>query len=251
VPERFFGLGHSIGDWVKENVQSITAPDEDELAYRSTQFFFFCKCYKSYQAIELLWRNGFAQDSAMLARSLFEIVLQAKYINVDPIARTRRYIDFDIVDRMRTYQRIKASGDKKLISVVESNPEALADLKSLHKRVRSSYKKNTWWGESIHWLAQEVELESTYNTMHWEQAGLTHSAGTSISKYIAELPEGFRVSCDPGDEKPSKIAVQVTWALLIVTQQLSVAIDAPAEEQLDGWQAGFVKLSKDVGQDAT
>ncbi len=251
MPARYFELGHSIGEWVKANVHDLRAPDGEEFAYRATQFFFFCKCYKTYQAVVLLWRSGFAEDSVILARSLFEIVLQSKYITLDPLRRTRMYLEFDVVDRMRTYERIRASGDKSLIDAVESQPEALKDLKAFYKQVKTTYKKNHWWGKSIHWLSQQVGLESLYYTMYWEQAGLSHSAGTAINRYIAESTNGLLVSCDPGNEKPPRIPMGATWALFVVAQQLSLAIGAPPDPQLHDWHDTFVKLSEELEMDAT
>src|SRR3990167_2784685 len=42
--------------------------------------FLFGKAYKTFQAVDILMQRGYGQDAAILARSLFEILVNMKYL---------------------------------------------------------------------------------------------------------------------------------------------------------------------------
>jgi hypothetical protein len=46
--------------------------DIEEWAYHATVHFFFCKSFKTYQAMRILCRLGFLEDANVLARTIFE-----------------------------------------------------------------------------------------------------------------------------------------------------------------------------------
>ena len=94
---RMFQLAIELAEKIKNNSKHLIASDEEELLYKGAMLFFFSKAYKSYQAIKTLWENGFAEDAFVLARTIFEIALQARYMTKEPRTRARLFFEHDPV----------------------------------------------------------------------------------------------------------------------------------------------------------
>src|SRR5712692_7289633 len=82
------GIYHTIRTLAEELLDDVLKkdigdPNTFERDCKSSILFFFCKAYKSYQAIYHLWYSGFDQDAGIINRTLFELLLQATWINHD------------------------------------------------------------------------------------------------------------------------------------------------------------------------
>lgn len=149
-----FQIGLDLAEKVVAKMSSLNALDEEEFVYKGAIFFFFCKAYKSYQAVRVLWREGFAEDAFILARTIFELALQVRYMVEDPKPRARLFAEHDPVVRYRYYQRLKRLGDTDLIKAIESREEELLGLKQNYDRFKDKYPEGKgWWGKNIAWLA--------------------------------------------------------------------------------------------------
>jgi hypothetical protein len=69
--EQIFHLGLEVAEKVIRSIKSIKGT-VDELPYKFAVHFFFCKAYKTYQAIHLLCHNKFNEDAIILCRTIFE-----------------------------------------------------------------------------------------------------------------------------------------------------------------------------------
>ena len=247
--EKLFKLGTNLAERLREAIVSIEAETEDQYTYRATQFYLFCKSYKSYQAVYRLWKNGFPQDAAILTRTIFEAFLQAKYINEDGERLSRRFIEFDIVKRMNLYTRIKKSGNPKAIEQIDSRPNELKDLKAAYKKIRTQYKGQHWWGEDVGWLARRVKVAPQYNTVAWELSSLIHSDATSMRSYIKSHGPGLAVDCYPSDDRPTTIAVHATSSMLGIVGSVAPAFDAPITKEMDEAVAKFREILEELAND--
>ena len=81
--------------------------------HQRAMLFFFCKAYKSYQAIQLLWQNGFVEDAYNLARSIYEIRLQVILISGDPVQRSKLFTDHWFKTGYGTLQIMKRQFPKR------------------------------------------------------------------------------------------------------------------------------------------
>lgn len=66
--------------------------DKEKSAFQAVTHFFFCKAYKTYQAFALLYITGCIEDAEVLSRTIFELLLQAKFIRHERERRTHRQI---------------------------------------------------------------------------------------------------------------------------------------------------------------
>ena len=89
-----FQIGIELGRSIVAKVNSVSGSDGEEWAYKAAMLFFFCKTYKTYQAAYLLHREGFSEDAFILARTVFELALQARYMKEDPKPRARLFTEY-------------------------------------------------------------------------------------------------------------------------------------------------------------
>jgi hypothetical protein len=68
---------------------------------QGVMLYWFVKAAKTYNALLLLWREGYWQDASALARTILEIVFQAKYLSEDPEQRAKLFMVHDERERLK------------------------------------------------------------------------------------------------------------------------------------------------------
>ena len=225
--ERMFRIGTDLAEKVVAKAQNLTASDAEEYAYKGAMFFFFCKAYKSYQGARLLFREGFPKDAFVLARTIFEISLQAQYMQEDPKPRARLFVEHDPVARYRYYEQLKKIGDTSLAPAIEIRKEELVALKEHHDRLQGRYPKGKgWWGNSIAWLAKHLgkNMEMRYAAIYWMQSNLVHTGAASIKDYLDEQKDGLKVNCYAASSNDVMGPQEATLFFLNITRLTSEAL---------------------------
>lgn len=215
--EQMFQIGVDLAKKVVDEVSSLTASDAEEFNYRGSMFFFFCKAYKSYQATRVLWREGFAEDAFIIARTIFELALQARYMKEDPKPRSRLFTEHDPVARYRYYLKLKKSGDTTFILAIESRKQELLELKQRYDRLKAKYPENKgWWGQSIARLAKDLgkNMEMQYAKIYWIQSNLVHSGAPSAKEYMKEEQGALKINCYPAPSDEVMIPLEATLCFL-------------------------------------
>jgi len=190
--DQMFQVGTDFGEKIVANVKQISGTIDDVL-YKEAMFTIFLKAYKTYQAIITLWKAGFPEDAFVLARTLFELSLQARYLAEDPKAHGRLYAGHDPVMRYRLYLDCKKAGIQDVVTGIESHATKLAELKKYYDSLKKDYPEHKgWWGHSIRWLARHLgsEMEKRYVITYWMQSNLVHSAVTVGTEYLQEEETG-------------------------------------------------------------
>ena len=223
---------------------------EADVTFEAIMLFFFCKSYKTYQAIAVLWRAGFYEDAPLLTRTLFEIWMQAAYIGKSPKERAREFQEHDPVRMYRAYLALKKHGEHSLTAVFESRHD-FAEIERQHY-LRDATSHSWWFGRSLHSLANKLgfPFDKEYLVGYWWQSNLVHSSVTSMQHYATDSLE---LNCHPGNREPGldvKIAPKSATAYFIsITQEISEAlhIDMRADVQLawTGLQGTRCRLEDD------
>jgi len=210
-------FGNCYAGKVLKEIKSATAKDDNDFLVKTVCLFFFAKAYKSFQVFQLLWEKGFTEDAQIIARTIFEIMLQTKYISEEPLKLSTLFIDFDGFARYRWFEKI---------SKLNSSIKVPQNLKSEYDRVKANYEKsknkNHWWGESIKWLAKETDCEEWYVSLYRQQSELVHSGVFSINEYIEEGKTGLNVICGPS--RSDDISIPRDATLFFVTVASSTAL---------------------------
>ncbi len=190
--------------------------------------FFFCKAYKTYQAIALLSDAGFVEDAEVLSRTLFELFLQAEWMSTKPKEMARSFVEHAAVRNYNLYLRIKTLQGARIdavVSRIESQPSELAKLKQLYDQFKLKFLRpgrrianspnglaDNWWGHSVRWLAEKVGVEELYATVYWSQSDLVHTGSTSINDYLKwNNKDGWQANCYPNPQN-EECGLTVLWA---------------------------------------
>lgn len=242
--DKAFQIGLNLAEMVVAKVKSLTALDEEELVYKATMFFFFCKAYKSFQACRVLWKQGFGEDAFILARTIFEMALQARYMKQAPKPRARLFTEYDPVMRYRYYRNLKRLGDAELVRSIESRTQELSELRQSYDRLKAKYPEGKgWWGRSVGWLARHLGkgTEKHYAIVYWMQSNLVHSAVTALRQYLREEESGLKVNCYPSPSSEVRIPMVATQHFLDIiwhtTEALGLDLATDFESALDSFQA--------------
>lgn len=233
-----FQSGIDLAEKLLSQVKSVAASDPEEFAYKGAMLFFFCKAYKSFQATQLLWREGFEEDALVLVRTIFELALQAQYMYEDPKPRARLFTEHDPVTRYRYYLKLKSLNEREMLGRIEVRSDELEELKAYYESLRGKYPGKNWWGNSIEWLAEQLgkHTETRYTAIYWMQSNLVHSGVTSFRKYLAEQNGGLKIRCHPSPATeilvPQEAALWFIGIMKHASDALGVSMDADLEQTL-------------------
>lgn len=144
--------------------------------------FFLTRGIKSFNAIELLCRNGYGQDSATLLRSLLENLISIRYILCDPAAadkKTYRFVNYKWVIFKRFLSEDKAADERNLI----------IDKYEAYKKennIISDKALLTWSGKTVKDMAKAVdkELYEEYDAVFRFCSRFSHPSIVGDKEYI-------------------------------------------------------------------
>jgi hypothetical protein len=135
--------------------------------------------------------HEYAFDGAMILRGIYDAMLQALYILVDPSKcqeRAQRYLDFYWVERVTTVQLFEKN-PTDLANRIASSPkreQAEPAIQQEFARVRAAYlDKNgkparTWYKGNLRALAIAVEIETEYEILQRQLSGDVHASPLSL-----------------------------------------------------------------------
>ncbi len=228
--DALFRIGIELGRSIVAKVDLVSGSDGEELAYKGAMLFFFCKAYKTYQAAYVLHREGFSEDAFILARTVFELALQARYMKEDPKPHARLFTEFDPVARYRYYLRLRDLGVTDEIQKFKTHQHELKldEMKQYYDRLHNVYPANKgWWGESIYWLAKHLgkEMEKRYVAVYWMQSNLVHSGTSAVKEYLREHEGGLQINCSPSKTDRTMPAQEITLFFLDVAGHVAEALE--------------------------
>jgi len=133
----------------------INAPDPKAIVG-----LLFARAYKTFQAFQTLWRSGFEEDAEAIARTIFEIAMQMRYIAKDPVPLSKLYWEHREVTLAKDLRKFKASKSSMLQQIAKNVEQGLPDFA---KRSQGFGKSGTyWWGTSIEDLSTKTNLTDMY-----------------------------------------------------------------------------------------
>jgi len=157
------------------------------------------KCYKTHAAILLLCRQGYGEDASVLARSLFDLLINLLYILADKNdERAYRYFRYDWVLRKKMFEYAK--GKPEIIDKIQQrannplpNDVTIKEVEEQTKLVQKMYKysNNGWSDKSLHDMALEVDRIDAYQTVYRLQCQLHHNLSRSVNEYAKQEKNGI------------------------------------------------------------
>ncbi len=154
---------------------------------------------KTHGAIFLLCKQGYGEDASILARSLFDLLINLLYINADKTnKRIYRYFDYDWVLRKDMFDYIlgKPPIMGKIRERVSSPEQYDTIIKNIEKQSKSAqekynYTNRGWSDKSLFDMAKEVNRFKAYKTVYRLQCQLDHNASRSMNEYAKDTQGGI------------------------------------------------------------
>jgi hypothetical protein len=223
--EARFKLGACLAERFLAQKPGANLTPGADVTFEAAMLFFFCKSYKTYQAIAVLWRAGFYEDAWLLTRTLFEIWMQAAYLRKEPRERARQLQKHDPIRMYRAYLALKKHGESKLTAAFKSRDD-FEEIERQH-HLRDATAPLWWFGKSLHSLANKLgpPFDKEYLIGYWWQSNLMHSSVTSMQHYMTGSLE---LNCRAGNSEPEldlKIAPKsATMYFISITEEISEAL---------------------------
>lgn len=248
VADQFFEIGRALAEEFLERLRTSGKVANTE--YQRAMRFFFSKAYKSYQAIELLWKNGFSEDAYSLARGIYELRLQVVYMSNDP-KRSKEFFDHFVMSAFGTLPVLRRLPDAResILEEGEANIREGAEREGrTHLLVDPAAAersiKQKWWGGGIKSLlghlntdldnkcrpkARDYDYEKEYDVIYSQLSDHAHSGVRVLHIFSAE-----------GSYRPTKTkGATVPWS---VTDWLSQIIGYTS----DAFELGFAETVNDA-----
>ncbi len=157
------------------------------------------KGHKTHGAIFSLCKQGYGEDASILARSLFDLLINLLYIQADKTnERAYQYFSYDWILRKKMFDY--ALGKPEVMGKIRervSNPKQYDTVvKKIRKQAKLAQKKykytnRGWSGKSLFDMAEEVGRVNAYRTVYRLQCQLDHNASRSMNEYVENTQDGI------------------------------------------------------------
>jgi hypothetical protein len=184
---------------IRRKISEISGPP-NEKQYKIITLFFFIKSWRTFQSIRLLCSKKLSEDADILLRSLFEVVVNLKYISMDWQKRIELFIGYDYVQRQKLLDKLKTLGDPLADKILQSSPEVVREVLNVYSKLRDDYPNMLRWSnKSIEAMAKDVGLEKHY-IIYRVLSDHVHPSPRATLKYFSQGPAGIVVGPSPSDD---------------------------------------------------
>jgi hypothetical protein len=208
--------------------------------YRKVELGLGVKGMKSWRAITTLFFGGYEEDAEIVLRSLVDVVIDMKFISLDPDERARRFVDYTAVHLWRWMREAKA---RDLITDPAELDRLEKDLESRTQEVftrRPEWKQRLPIGWSEKTTPQKVDEVGErliyFSFMSGSQQ--THPNPVSVADYFSPVDSGkldFKI--EPTVPADSKVFMEACIFLHRLVDHLNdvihLGMDKRCEESRD------------------
>jgi hypothetical protein len=203
--------------------------------------FAVAKSYKTQGSILILCECGHGQDALILARSLFELIVNTIYILNDPSdERISRYLEYDWVIKEKMYRGLKEIDEdyaNRLVGSDESYLDSgLISSKASIAKNKFKYNRSGWSDKTMREMAKEVNLIGYYLSAYKLQSFLHHSNAASINSYLKEQGDSIEVDVGPSEELIEQGLNDAFIFLLIIFDKLNDEFKLKLDEVISDLQ---------------
>jgi hypothetical protein len=242
-PEQLFAIGTETADTLVVALKSTALRLTD---YRHAMLFFFCKAYKTYHAIQILWTNGYAEDATNLARSIYEIRLQVLFMSGDPLPRSQQFFDhwfkcgvgqLQILRRLFPDRQTELDENEQLIrqGVRDRATDPFNDVVAAKKAVTAK-----WWGPGgIRGLLEKLGLDHEREVIYYELSEHSHSGMSLLHQYMRHSDGSINLNYRPTLSKSRIVPLGALEWLLQIVGLTSQACELNLEDKLAAATAAY------------
>jgi hypothetical protein len=169
-----FAVANELLNYSEELMGKSVRADKDS-KYAHAIALLAGKAYKSYLSAVYLASQGLVEDMGIIARSLVNLCIVARWIsNTDREARGRRYIGWIWVEMF------------EMTSSIPAPPKIRADIEKMYKSVKNLFQSKNkkgkliswkyWHNSSIRQMASEVGMQEYYRGYYAPLSATEHSS---------------------------------------------------------------------------
>jgi hypothetical protein len=150
----------------------------------------------SFGALVVLGLNGYGHDAMRITRSMFETMVNAKYIKLHP-EEVEDYLDFHLVRKMETYEYFKKYAPGELADIPEEKVRGLmVEFEAIKGRFmnKNGQLRKTWCRTGFRTCAEAVGLAEYYPTFYAEASDFEHG---NIQAVIGQTEESLVIAAAP------------------------------------------------------
>ena len=206
---------------------------------------YLAKAVKTNNAIVLLCRNGYGEDAEIISRSLFDQLVDLRYmLRYKRDTMIDRYEFWDYVSRekmlsgngsSRNMKKLLKERERKPVNGDEPNEEIFKMAKIARKRFR--YYGNTWRPKQLWEMAKRVNLLNEYRTMYNMNSQIAHTAPRVINNYARIIkPETLIYTPAQSHQNVKNALISGFWQTLGILREfafLTKTIDVEEISELD------------------
>ena|SRR3984893_12972013 len=184
---------------------------------QGVMLYWFVKAAKTYDALLLLWREGYWQDASALARTILEIVFQAKYLSEDPEQRAKLFMVHDERERLKMLKTADKYNDPSATDISDF-------IKTLKPSATALETWRNWWGENknLRELAKSVLPEEVYAGQYSILSVLIHSAPPGSSFYLFGNGDTVKVDWEANPPAPGREGMAETFIAAASTYMMDI-----------------------------
>jgi len=150
----------------------------------------------SFGALVVLGLNGYGHDAMRITRSMFETMVNAKYIQLHP-EEAQDYLDFCWVRKNETYEYFKKYAPAEIASIPQEKVDHLfAEVNRVKPRFsnRNGQLRKTWCKTDFRTCCEAVGLGEYYPTFYADASDFEHG---NIQALVAQAEESLTITAAP------------------------------------------------------
>jgi hypothetical protein len=218
--------------------------------YRKVEVGLAVKGMKTWMALSHLFFIGFPEDAEVLLRSLVDVVIDMRFISLEPEKSAQDFIDYQAAHRWRWLREAKRRS--RTISSV-----TLAALeREIERECRDVFIRHPKWKTSppISWscdntpakleklVAAHGEAERVQYFPFMAASSHTHPNAVTVRSYFFLNKGRADFKLDPSVPSDSRVFMDACYFLLLLLGHLDPIINLKLGPQLQEAELGFVEL---------
>jgi hypothetical protein len=249
-----FCLNEELGRIIESALNKFIEPNPNEQHFNKRCFLFYAltKSYETQNAILLLNKKGFGLGAGMLARSIFELAITARYIDNEKIAR--RFFKYDWIMRKGMYEQqydnplFRETIEEK-IKKRDPKRKALEEVLMKAAKVKEEYPDIEnyfhWSGvDSLKKMAKKVGLLDAYKSTYYLLCNLVHPNPRDTNEYLVESKGKNRADIGPNDKWIESSLGVIFDACLLIIYTWDEEYGSELKSKLDNLKKRFEKTGE-------
>lgn len=210
--------------------------------------FVLCKALKTHGAIFFLSRSGFGEDSVVLTRSLFELMVDALYILNDGTGkRLKRYINYDWIERKKMSDYALSNEQiNNILGEKEIASETIVEIEEIYDEIKDDYKNMGWGDKNIEKRAKEVGRWDNYKTVYKIACQFSHSSPRSMNNYLEENNDKLILLYEPSDNYCKESLLSSFDFLIDIFQKANEIFNWGVDDKLKNIEKRTLNIFKEV-----